>query len=525
LLRPTKRAKTDHLSSITIGYLASRKDSRKAQDWKRLRILFDSGCGATLVNKSFVDKLSMTKETKTKWTTKAGKFSTTRKCEVSFTLPAFHAHREVTWNCYVDESSTESCRYDMIIGRDLLHELGMDILFSKAEMVWDNASVPMQSVDKLSVDWVDQFEQELLFAHDPVTTDAERIQSIIDAKYTPADLPSITKECDLLSKEEQHQLLQLLQKFEHLFDGTLGSWNVEPVDLELKDPECKPYHSRPYPVPHSQEKALKEEIQRLCDYGVMRKINRSEWAAPMFTIKKPDNSLRSLADLRELNKRIKRKPFPLPKINDMLQKLEGFQYATSLDLNMGYYHILLTPNASRLCTVVLPWGKYEYLRLPMGLCNSPDIFQEKMSELMQGLEFARAYIDDLLVVTQGDFTQHLDHLEQVLTRLAAAGLKINATKSTFCCDELEYLGYLINRDGVRPTLKKVDAIRQIAPPKTKKQLRSFIGMVNYYRDMWPMRSHLLAPLSALTSSTAIWKWTNEHQKAFDTMKVLIAKET
>jgi hypothetical protein len=103
---------------------------------------------------------------------------------------------------------------------------------------------------------------------------------------------------------------------------------------------------------------------------------------------------------------------------------------------MGYYHILLTPNASRLRTVVLPWGKYEYLRLPMGLCNSPDIFQEKMSELMEGLEFAIAYIDDLLVVTKGDFTQHLDQLEQVLTRLAAAGLKINATKSKFCCDEL-----------------------------------------------------------------------------------------
>jgi hypothetical protein len=89
----------------------------------------------------------------------------------------------------------------------------------------------------------------------------------------------------------------------------------------------------------------------------------------------------------------------------------------------------------------------------MGLCNSPDIFQEKMSELMTGLEFARAYIDDLLLVTQGDFQMHLDQLEQVLTRLAEAGLKINATKNTFCCKELEYLGYLISRQGVRPTLQ------------------------------------------------------------------------
>jgi hypothetical protein len=413
----------------------------------------------------------------------------------------------------------------MIVGKDLLHDIGLDLIFSKAEMIWDNASVPMQSIDMLSVDWIEQLEQEIMFAHDPVTTDAERIQSIIDAKYTKADLPTIAKECELLSPEEQVQLLRLLQKFEHLFDGTLGSWNVAPVDLELKYPECKPYHSRAYPVPHSQEKKLKEEIKRLCDYGVLRKINRSEWAAPMFTIKKPDDSLRSLADLRELNKRIKRKPFPLPRINDMLQKLEGFQYATSLDLNMGYYHILLTPNASKLCTVVLPWGKYEYLRLPMGLCNSPDIFQEKMSELMEGLDFARAYIDDLLVVTQGDFTTHLDQLEQVLTRLAEAGLKINATKSTFCCKELEYLGYLINREGVRPTLKKVEAIRTLSVPRTKKQVRSFIGMVNYYRDMWPKRSELLAPLSALTSKTATWIWTPECQQAFETMKVLIAKET
>ena len=93
-------------------------------------------------------------------------------------------------------------------------------------------------------------------------------------------------------------------------------------------------------------------------------------------------------------------PFPIPKIQEMLLKLEGFQYATSLDLNMGYYHISLTPFSRKLCTIVLPWGKYEYQRLPMGLCNSPDIFQEKMSELMTGLEPVRAYIDDLLCVTK-----------------------------------------------------------------------------------------------------------------------------
>jgi hypothetical protein len=201
-------------------------------------------------------------------------------------------------------------------------------------------------------------------------------------------------------------------------------------------------------------------------------------------------------------------------------------YATSFDLNMGYYHMLLTPFAWQLCTIVLPWGKYKYCRLPMGLLVSPNIFQEKMSELMAGLDFACTYLDDLLIIsTEKGFDKHLEKLEKVLTRLSEAGLKINAVKSFFGRTNLEYLGYNISREGMRPSQKKVGAIPQIKPPTTRKQLRHFIGMVNYYRDMWPLRSHLLAPLSSLTSSRVKWKWTTEHQKSFDKMKALIAKET
>jgi Reverse transcriptase (RNA-dependent DNA polymerase) len=201
-------------------------------------------------------------------------------------------------------------------------------------------------------------------------------------------------------------------------------------------------------------------------------------------------------------------------------------YATSLDLNMGYYHMLLTPFSSRLCTIVLPWAKYEYCRLPMGLSISPDVFQEKMSELMAGLDFARAYLDDLLILsTEKGFDKHLEKLEQVLTRLQEAGLKINAVKSFFAQTNLEYLGYNISREGLHPSQKKVEAILQIKAPTTRKQLRQFIGMVNYYRDMWPQRSHLLAPLSSMTSAKVKWKWTDECQESFDKMKAIMAKET
>ncbi len=151
-------------------------------------------------------------------------------------------------------------------------------------------------------------------------------------------------------------------------------------------------------------------------------------------------------------------------------KLESFQYATSLDLNMGYYHIELSPESKQLCTIILPWGKYEYQRLPMGLSNSPDIFQEKMSDLFGDLEYIRAYIDDLICTTSSTWDDHLEKLETVFYRLQKAGLKVNARKSFFGHSKLEYLGYWITQDGIQPISKKIEAIKNIATPTNKQQL-------------------------------------------------------
>ena len=205
-----------------------------------------------------------------------------------------------------------------------------------------------------------------------------------------------------------------MSKYEHLFNGTLGTWQKEPYNIELKE-GVKPYHSRPFPVPKIHEHTLKVELDRLIKLGVLKQINASEWAAPTFIISKKDATVRFIPDFCELNKCIKCKPFPIPKIQDLLLKLEGFQHATSLDLNMGYYHIELMPFSKRLCTIVMPWGKYKYQYLPMGLCNSPDIFQEHMFELFLDLEFVQAHINDLLVTSCSTFKVHLECLEKVLS--------------------------------------------------------------------------------------------------------------
>ena len=175
------------------------------------------------------------------------------------------------------------------------------------------------------------------------------------------------------NRRQKHQLHALLSKYEHLFNGTLGTCQKEPYNIELKE-GVKPYHSRPFPVPKIHEHTLKVELDRLIKLDVLKQINASKWAAPTFIISKKDATVRFISDFHELNKCIKCKPFPIPKIQDLLLKLEGFQHASSLDHNMGYYHIELTSFSKRLCTIIMPWGKYEYQHLPMGLCNSPDIF-------------------------------------------------------------------------------------------------------------------------------------------------------
>eukprot|EP00804_Cyclotella_cryptica_P030421 CCRYP_008508-RA/>CCRYP_008508-RA protein AED:0.37 eAED:0.42 QI:0/0/0/1/0/0/3/0/445 len=332
----------------------------------------------------------------------------------------------------------------------------------------------------------------------------KRLIKILDAKYEKADLRAIVRDnCTHLSGPEQTRLLELLQEFEELFSGKL--------------------------------EITKREVQQLYDLGVLKWQDDSEWASPTFIIPKKDNTVRVVSDFREVNKRIVRKPFPIPKISTVLQEREGFTYATALDLNMGYYTIRLDPDASKICTIIFPW-----VLLPAvtnGCCMFSDIFQAKMSELMATLEFVRTYLDDLLCIRKGNLEDHLPKLRRVFIRLRDTGLTANARKSSFCAMETESLGYVLSRDGINPQPKKVQAILALTPPQNVKQLRRFLGMVQYYRDIWARRSEILAPLTNLVGEcghTKVtkanktkkkpWHWDDIHQQASNTVKATIASD-
>jgi hypothetical protein len=241
------------------------------------------------------------------------------------------------------------------------------------------------------------------------TQDATKRATLFqDAKYSKADLHSVVRDNSKhLSANQQNKLLQLLKKYESLFDGTLGDWKTKPVSFQLKE-GVSPYHGQAFLVPKIHKDTLIKEVERLVKLGVLEQQPALEWASLLFIIPKKNRTVCFLSNFGEVNKRLIRKPFPIPKISTVLQELEVFTFAMALDLNMVYYTIRLDPDASRICTVIFPWGKYSHRRLPMGIAGSPDIFQRKMLELMEDLEYVQAYLNDLLCISRSSLKDHLE---------------------------------------------------------------------------------------------------------------------
>jgi transposase InsO family protein len=516
-----KKSKNKNISPILFVKITKATGKKKRQlKTQLIKALVDTGASESIISLKSAKGLPLSDKTETKrWSTAAGILNTSAKTKrLEFSLPELQANRKIDKSFHIVDIPLKN--YDMIIGRDLITSLQLDVKGSNLTIQWDDAAIPWRNIDS-TVEDIYLVEERR--PYQPIEQEMQRMTDILDAKYKKANLEEISEGADHLTNSEQKSLLKLLKKYEDLFDGTLGTFTGKPYDIKLKD-NVEPHHARPFPVPKIHELTLKSELDRLVELNVLKRVNRSQWGAPTFIVPKKDGTVRFISDFRELNKRIKRQPYPIPKIQNLLLKLEGFKYGTSLDLNMGYYHIELSDKTKELCTITTQWGKYEYQRLPMGLCNSPDIFQEKMNDLLDGLDTVRVYIDDILHVTKGSWEEHLTGLEEVFRRLQQAGLKVNAKKSNFGAHEMEYLGYNITRTGIQPIPKKVQAIQAIKTPKTRKQLRGFIGMINFYRDMWKNRSSLLAPLTALTSKNVPFKWTEEHQKNFDAIKRVIGRE-
>jgi hypothetical protein len=520
-------------SNVTPIAILLAQTGNKKEPQAPLIALLDSGTTSCIAIGNRIPFVRATKSRSTDWSTKAGNFKTSGKGTLTFIMPEFATKPKFEFEVHLDQrDDTSMAKYDVILGTNFMRAFGINLKFDDRVIEHEGATIPMRNRDSLNANVPHLVANAMEETYETEATKemVSRMTRIAESKYEPADLNKVVRSCTNLSNADQSALYEVLKGFESMFDGKLGEWRMEPISIKLKK-DARPVHARAYTIPKIYETTVKNEIEQFVERGILRKVNRSEWASPTFIVPKKLNvgqdipAARVVVDFRRVNEMIVRYPYPVPKIQHLLMTLEGFQYATSLDLIQGYHQMPLDDNAKKICTIVLPWGKYEYTRLPMGIKLAGDAFQQRMNDLLGHLPYVRCYLDDILIVTKGDWKDHLKAITTVLEVMEGAGLKVNAEKSFFGRKELDYLGYHISQDGIRPDVKKVEAIKAIAPPKTRRQLRSFIGMINFYRDVWKKRSHLLAPMTKLMSTKIPFKWTDEEQKAFDEIKNHISAES
>ena len=198
----------------------------------------------------------------------------------------------------------------------------------------------------------------------------------------------------------------ILEYFEDLFDGTLVDWDTDPVELELKK-GSKPFNSKYYPVPRINKETFPKELKCLVKIRVLYLVQHSQYGTPVFITPKKEVTVRFITDYNRLNQKLARNPYLLTRIVETIQQLEGFQHATSLYLNIGYYTIRLPPASQDMATIVTEFGKFGYNRIPMGMCVSGDIFQSKVDEILYDIKGSKTYINDILVLIKDFFRKQI----------------------------------------------------------------------------------------------------------------------
>ncbi|KAG7357555.1 reverse transcriptase RNA-dependent DNA polymerase [Nitzschia inconspicua] len=479
------------------------------EDPELFNVLLDTGTNRNMGTKEAVSRFKgIIKAGKRRsWMTAAGKFTTTATTKIPRHSILELNSRRILGKLRIEVSPNTLGNYDFIFGRRYLSYYGFHLNFASSKIEWDGMETEMKPYNDIG--------------------NEEHAQEILDNTYGQVDFKALAEQQKHLALHQQNMLKELWSEYDDLFQGNLGEWPDEEVEIELL-PNSSPYHCiRPIRIPRVHYETIRKEVNRLVSIKVLKEVSVEEagpWCSPSFIVPKKDKKVRFVTDYREVNKRIRRKPWPMPHIADMIQDIGPYTYVTALDLSMGFYHFRLNEAASKLSTFMLPWGLYRYLRLPMGLCVSPDIFQANMARLFADMPNVRVYIDDILIFTNGSYEDHLHQVRRALTKLQSKNMAVNVEKSYWAVKEVDYLGFRLTPNGILPQARKVKAIRDLDRPTNKRQLRKFIGMVNYYRYMWKGRSDILAPLAELAGKNSIFRWTEKQQQAFDKMKAMVGKE-
>jgi len=336
--------------------------------------------------------------------------------------------------------------------------------------------------------------------------------------------PDIKNTHHVSSDHQDSKLLdKLVAKFPSLFSDSLGEFKGFQARLNVQKDAVPTYHKHRV-VPFAIRSKVEEEISSLIRENVISQVEHSEWATPVVPVIKPNGAVRLCGDFKvTLNPHLVTDTYPMPSIDDLQEKMSGGTLFSKLDLSRAFSQINITEHSKKYVTITTHLGLFQYNRLPYGISTAPAIHQRAMDRILRDVPNVLCYQDDIFI-TGKDYKDHQSTLETVLQRLQDHGLRVNKDKCSFLQESIVYLGHRIDRKGLHPTEGKVQAIKKAPSPRNVGELRSFLGLINYYQKFLPNLSGTLHPLHKLLNKGVPWEWSDDCQTAFNQVKDMLSTD-
>ena len=320
-----------------------------------------------------------------------------------------------------------------------------------------------------------------------------------------------------LNSTQIEDIQNIWQEFSNVLRSDPGRTTV--TEHRIDTGEASPVRLPPYRIPHAYREIVREELAQMEKDGIIER-SASEWAAPIVLVKKKDGTIRMCVDYRRLNSLSHVDAYPMPRVDDLIDRLGDAKYISTFDLSRGYWQVPVRESDQPKTAFTTPYGLFQFRVMPFGLQGAPATFQRMMDILLADAgEFAAAYLDDV-VIHSANWDDHLRHVREVLQRLERAGLTIKPKKCQFAMSQCTYLGHVVGNGEVRPEMSKVRAVESFPTPKTKKQVRAFLGLTGYYRKFIAGYADIAMALTDLTRKNApnTVVWTTACEKAFEALK-------
>ena len=313
---------------------------------------------------------------------------------------------------------------------------------------------------------------------------------------------------------------EIIKDYEEVFSGELGTVRNTKASLELK-PEAVPKFFRPRPVPYGIKSQVEREILSLEAAGVWERVTYSDLATPLVPVSKPDGGVRLCGDYKStVNSQLQVAQHPLPNIQDMLAALGVCRVFSKIDLKTAFQQLVMDDKSQEYCTVNTHMGLFRPTRLPYGIASSPAIWQQTMDKIFNAMPGVFCFVDDILIAGRDDL-EHQERLVEVLNRIKENGLRIKKEKCHFNVSSIEYLGFVVDKDGVHKTDDKVRAVRDAKVPTDVKELQAFLGLVTFYGKFVKDLATIASPLYALLGKGVPWVWDDRCQEAVKRIKAEI----